>query len=64
MAVRGYAAPEVRESFVRARELCDQLGDTSQLPAVLDGLSTIAEVGGHYREAYEIHTELIRMADT
>jgi predicted ATPase len=38
MATKGYAAPEVGEAYVRARELCEQVGDTKELFTVLWGL--------------------------
>ena len=31
MAIRGYANPEVREIYARARELCQRAGDDAQL---------------------------------
>jgi class 3 adenylate cyclase/tetratricopeptide (TPR) repeat protein len=34
MATRGYAAPEVGESFVRARQLCDQLNRPQFVPVL------------------------------
>src|SRR5262249_2987198 len=38
MAVKGYAAREVEHAYVRARELCQQVGDTPQFFPVLRGL--------------------------
>jgi predicted ATPase len=35
MASKGYSAPEVGHAYARARELCQQLGDTPQLFPVL-----------------------------
>jgi predicted ATPase len=37
MTTRGYAAPEVAATYHRARELCQQAGDTSELFPVLYG---------------------------
>jgi predicted ATPase len=37
-ATKGWAAPEVEKAYSQARELCQQLGDTSQLFPVLRGL--------------------------
>src|SRR5262249_31926808 len=34
---KGWAAPEVEKTYTRARELCQQVGDTSQLFSVLWG---------------------------
>jgi predicted ATPase len=38
IAVKGFAAPEVLQTYARARELCRQVGDTPQLFQVLRGL--------------------------
>ena len=38
MATRGFAAPEMESVYTRARELCQQQGETSQLFSVLFGL--------------------------
>jgi class 3 adenylate cyclase/predicted ATPase len=35
---KGYTAPEVEHAYLRARELCQQVGETSQLAQVLFGL--------------------------
>ena len=38
MALKGHAAPEVGQAYTRARELCQQMGETPQLFPVLLGL--------------------------
>jgi class 3 adenylate cyclase/predicted ATPase/tRNA A37 threonylcarbamoyladenosine biosynthesis protein TsaE len=38
MATRGSSAPETGQALTRARELCQRVGDTQQLCAVLEGL--------------------------
>ncbi len=38
MATKGFAAPEVERVYTRARELCQQVGETPQLFPVLWGL--------------------------
>src|SRR5262249_55044252 len=38
-ATKGYGAPEVERALTRARELCQQVGETSLLFEVLAGLS-------------------------
>ena len=38
-ATKGHAAPEVEQAFTRARALCEQVGETSQLFLVLAGLT-------------------------
>jgi len=38
VATKGAGAPEVEGTYARARELCQQVGDTPQLFPVLYGL--------------------------
>ena len=60
MAVKGYAAPETERAYTRARELCEQLGDDSQLSPVLWGLCMNHLLGGEYRTAYGLAEQLLR----
>ena len=46
MATRGNGAPEVGHAYARARELCQQVGETPQLFPVLFGLWRFYYVGG------------------
>jgi class 3 adenylate cyclase/tetratricopeptide (TPR) repeat protein len=46
IATRGYGAPETGEAFDRARSLCDQLEQPSQLVSVLHGQWVYAMSGG------------------
>ena len=41
MVTKGYAAPEVEAAYTRARELCQQVGETPQLFPVLWGLRCV-----------------------
>src|SRR5262249_23396385 len=41
IATKGSGVPEVERALIRARELCQQVGETAQLFAVLEGLSTL-----------------------
>ena len=41
MATKGFAAPEVEETYSRARALCTQVGDTPRLFPTLWGLSVL-----------------------
>jgi class 3 adenylate cyclase/predicted ATPase len=62
MVTKGYAALEVKEVYTRARELCQQVGEPSQLFTVLYGL------WGHYftqvefQKARELGEELLSLA--
>ena len=49
VATKGYAAPEVEQTYARARALCAQVGDTPQLFPVLRGLWRFYRNGEHYR---------------
>ena len=49
MATKGYAAPEVGKAYTRARELCQQVGDTPQLFPVLWGYGRFIMCGRSYR---------------
>ena len=41
IATKGQAAPDVEQAFTRARVLCEQVGETPQLFAVLGGLRVV-----------------------
>jgi TOMM system kinase/cyclase fusion protein len=62
MSTKGYADPEVERTYVRARELCQQVGDAAQLFAVLHGLWLVHLVRGELQMAYELGEQLLRLA--
>jgi predicted ATPase/class 3 adenylate cyclase len=62
LATKGYAAPDVERAYARARELCQQLGDTSQLFPVLRGLMIYYQTRGQLQTAYRLGEELLRLA--
>ena len=62
MMTKGQAAPEVGHTYARARELCQQLGDTSQLFRVLGGLSTFHFGRGELQTACELGAQLLALA--
>ena len=62
MAIKGYAANEVRESYTRAREICRDLGDGPHLYPVLWGLWAYYFVGGDLRQAVELGAQIHRLA--
>jgi DNA-binding SARP family transcriptional activator/predicted ATPase len=57
--VRG---PEFRNAYLRARELCLQRGETSQLCRILTGLSIFHYVRAEHQEARELATEALELA--
>ncbi|MEK6288181.1 MAG: protein kinase [Acidobacteriota bacterium] len=64
MTAKGFAATETLNSFLRARELCEQLGDNTQLFRVLFGLSIILVVRGEYEKGRDFAQECLRLAET
>jgi predicted ATPase len=63
MAVQGRAAPEVERVYTRARALCQQVGDTSQLFPVLRGLVLFYLNCGQRQTAQELAEQLLRQAE-
>ena len=62
IATKGQAAPDVEQAFTRARALCEQLGETSQLSAVLGGLRAVYEVRGELLKARELAEQMLGLA--
>ena len=52
IATKGYAAPEVRQTYTRAHALCQQIGETPDLFRVLWGLAL------YYTVRMELHTAI------
>lgn len=63
MATRGFASAEVARAYTRARELCRQLGETSQLPLVQYGLFRLRLIRAELREARALAEELLALAE-
>ena len=62
LATSGLATPETGKAYSRARELCRQLGETSQLFPVLMGLRFFYTALGELRTARELGEQLLRLA--
>jgi len=62
MAAKGFAAPEVGQTYARAQALCQQLGETARLFAVLRGLITFHVARGEYQKARELGGQLLSLA--
>jgi len=62
MAAKGYAASEVEKAYIRARELCQQVGETSQLFLILWGLWGVHYVRADLQTAYELAEDLLELA--
>ena len=63
IATEGYAAPDVGKAYARARELCQQLGETPEISQVLWGLRTFYTVKAELGTAREIAEEFLRLAE-
>ena len=61
-ATKGYAAPEVERAYTRARVLCQQVGETSQLSSVLLGLWAFYLDRAEHQAARELGEELLSLA--
>lgn len=61
MAIKGYAAPEAKKAYDRARELCQQIGGTPQLVPVLRGLAAFYYVRAELPTARQLGEQLLRL---
>jgi predicted ATPase len=61
-ATRGYAAPEVEQTYARARTLCEQVGETSQVFSMLRGLAAFHQHRGALLTARELREQCLRLA--
>jgi predicted ATPase/DNA-binding SARP family transcriptional activator len=58
----GTGSIQGEKAYLRARQLCEQLGNTSQLIQALDGLAVLYYVRANYREAQQLAEEAFRLA--
>ena len=63
IATEGYAAADVGSAYLRARELCGQLGETPDLSEALWGLWTFHTLRAELGTAREIAEEMLRLAE-
>ncbi len=63
IAIKGYAAPEVEHTYVRAQELCQQMGDPPQLFSALRGLWWFCVVHGEFQRSRELGEKLLILAE-
>jgi predicted ATPase len=64
MATKGYAAPEVEHAYARARELCQQVGETPELFRVLLGLHMFYRQRAELQTSYEVGKQLLTLAES
>jgi TOMM system kinase/cyclase fusion protein len=62
-ATKGWAAPETESAYVRAEELCQQMGDTSRLVSVLWGLSHMYIVRADLTKSREVAARFLLLAN-
>jgi predicted ATPase len=62
IATRGYAAQEVEHAYVRALELCRQVGKTSHLFQVLWGLRVCYTMRAEFQQARALAEEMLTLA--
>jgi predicted ATPase/DNA-binding winged helix-turn-helix (wHTH) protein len=62
MATKGYAAPEVEYAYARARELCQQVGETPQMFQAVWGLWYFYLVRAEFQIARELGDQLLNLA--
>ena len=62
MTLKGWTDPEVETTFLRARDLSQQLGETPEHFTVLFGLWIIAIVGGKLKTAFAHAEQCLRFA--
>ncbi|HKA18987.1 MAG TPA: AAA family ATPase [Blastocatellia bacterium] len=63
IATHGYASPDVRSLYLRARELCQQLGDTPDVSEVLWGLWTYYVLKAELSTAHDLAEEFLNLAE-
>ena len=62
IATKGYAAPEVAQTYTRARQLCQHLEDPQQLFPVLRGLWSYYFVRAELQTAHALGEQLLALA--
>jgi len=63
IVIKGHASTEVEDTYLKARRLCEQLGDTPELVPVLFGLWRYYITRPRPRAAAEIGESLLRLAN-
>jgi class 3 adenylate cyclase/predicted ATPase len=64
VASEGYTTPTVQSVYIRARELCQQVGDVPQLFSVLNGLRRFYYLRAEFPTARELAEQLLVLAQT
>jgi predicted ATPase len=61
-ATKGSGAPEVEQLYIRAREVCERMGELPQLFRVLWGLWMVYNTRGEYQTALALGEQLLSLA--
>ena len=64
IATTGWATPEVGQVYMRAKELCKQVGDTPELFPVLWGLDSVYLIRAEHKQAHELGEQLLHLAQS
>jgi predicted ATPase len=62
LATKGYAAPEVKQTYTDARQLCNHLDNPQQLFPVLRGLWNYYNARAEYQTAHALGEQLLTLA--
>jgi class 3 adenylate cyclase/predicted ATPase len=62
IATKGYAAPDVAQAYIRARQLCRQVGETPQLFPALWGLWYFYTLRAEFHTARELEAQCLTLA--
>jgi len=62
-STKGFGAPELGQAVVRARELCQQIGDTPQRFTALIQLATYYGTTAQYRTALKLREQITQIAE-
>ena len=60
---KGYSSPEVQRTYNRARELCQQVGESSQLFRILRGLAGYFFVRAEHAIAFDLAKQCLSLAE-
>jgi class 3 adenylate cyclase/predicted ATPase len=62
IAIKGWGASAVEQTYARARELCDKVGDIPNLFTVLRGLWNLYNTRSEYKTSFKIANQLLELA--
>ena len=62
VGVKGFGAPEVRDTYARAQELCEVVGEAPQLVTALSWIAMFHLYSGNIAKANDLTEQLLRIA--